>query len=339
MTAERPGRILSRPREAVTSPIMNLTHLFDLSLVGRRDESRWSSRAARSPSAKSTRAATAWRTRSSARGLKTGDRLCVYLANCVEMIDLYLACVKLGVIFVPVNILYREREIAHILHDAEPGADRRPTLAELAADACRAAPTSGHAGRARRRHARGHHLHLRHHRRVEGRGPHAQQLRRERDQPARLLADHRGRPLPARAAAVSRPRARQRPALLAGQRLPHAPAGALRPPEGRRRRSSTSARRSSSACPTIYVRLLDIAARARRARSARRCGCSSPARRRCRRRCFEEFRALFGHTILERYGMSETFMNISNPYVGERRPGTVGLPLPGVSVQIVDGEL
>jgi len=37
--------------------------------------------------------------------------------------------------------------------------------------------------------------------------------------------------------------------------------------------------------------------------------------------------------------MSETLMNISNPYVGERRPGTVGLPLPGVQVKIVDGEL
>ena len=66
------------------------------------------------------RAATAWRSAAGARGLQTGDRLCVYLANCVEMIDLFLACVKLGVIFVPVNILYREREIAHILADAEP---------------------------------------------------------------------------------------------------------------------------------------------------------------------------------------------------------------------------
>ena len=36
----------------------------------------------------------------------------------------------------------------------------------------------------------------------------------------------------------------------------------------------------------------------------------------------EDFRARFGHTILERYGMSETLMNISNPYVGERRAGT-----------------
>jgi malonyl-CoA/methylmalonyl-CoA synthetase len=50
----------------------------------------------------------------------------------------------------------------------------------------------------------------------------------------------------------------------------------------------------------------------------------------------EEFRALFGHTILERYGMTETLMNISNPYVGDRHPGTVGLPLPGISVRLLD---
>src|SRR5438477_4697296 len=55
-----------------------------------------------------------------ARGLVKGDRVCVYLANSIEMIDLYLACVKLGVIFVPINILYRDREMSHIIGDAEP---------------------------------------------------------------------------------------------------------------------------------------------------------------------------------------------------------------------------
>nr|WP_194305508.1 AMP-binding protein [Dietzia sp. DQ11-38-2] len=45
-----------------------------------------------------------------------------------------------------------------------------------------------------------------------------------------------------------------------------------------------------------------------------------------------------GHRILERYGMTETGMNTSNPYEGERRPGTVGLPLPGVEVRITDRE-
>jgi malonyl-CoA/methylmalonyl-CoA synthetase len=43
-----------------------------------------------------------------------------------------------------------------------------------------------------------------------------------------------------------------------------------------------------------------------------------------------------GHRILERYGMTETNMNTSNPYEGERRAGTVGFPLPGVELKITD---
>jgi long-chain acyl-CoA synthetase len=54
---------------------------------------------------------------------------------------------------------------------------------------------------------------------------------------------------------------------------------------------------------------------------------------------FAAFRDLTGHEILERYGMTETGMNLSNLYAGPRRPGTVGVPLPGVSTRIVDGEL
>lgn len=53
---------------------------------------------------------------------------------------------------------------------------------------------------------------------------------------------------------------------------------------------------------------------------------------------FDEFRARTGHAILERYGMTETGMNTSNPYDGERRAGTVGFPLPGVEVRVVGGE-
>ncbi|MEM9583014.1 MAG: malonyl-CoA synthase [Pseudomonadota bacterium] len=45
-----------------------------------------------------------------------------------------------------------------------------------------------------------------------------------------------------------------------------------------------------------------------------------------------------GHRILERYGMTETNMNTSNPYVGERRAGTVGFPLPGVEIKITDSK-
>jgi malonyl-CoA/methylmalonyl-CoA synthetase len=50
----------------------------------------------------------------------------------------------------------------------------------------------------------------------------------------------------------------------------------------------------------------------------------------------EKFRQLYGSVILERYGMTETLMNIGNPYAGERRPGTVGLPLAHVAVRICD---
>jgi malonyl-CoA/methylmalonyl-CoA synthetase len=51
---------------------------------------------------------------------------------------------------------------------------------------------------------------------------------------------------------------------------------------------------------------------------------------------FERWRAITGHTLLERYGMTEIGMALSNPLVGERRPGFVGQPLPGVKVRVVD---
>jgi malonyl-CoA/methylmalonyl-CoA synthetase len=50
-----------------------------------------------------------------------------------------------------------------------------------------------------------------------------------------------------------------------------------------------------------------------------------------------EFSARTGHAILERYGMTETNMNTSNPYEGERRPGSVGQALPGIDVRVRDG--
>lgn len=52
----------------------------------------------------------------------------------------------------------------------------------------------------------------------------------------------------------------------------------------------------------------------------------------------EAFEAKTGHAILERYGMTETNMNLSNPYEGARRAGTVGMPLPGVEMRITNRE-
>jgi malonyl-CoA/methylmalonyl-CoA synthetase len=51
----------------------------------------------------------------------------------------------------------------------------------------------------------------------------------------------------------------------------------------------------------------------------------------------KEWQERTGHAILERYGMTETNMNTSNPYHGARVPGSVGLPLPGVEIRIADG--
>lgn len=51
-----------------------------------------------------------------------------------------------------------------------------------------------------------------------------------------------------------------------------------------------------------------------------------------------EFEKRTGHRILERYGMTETSMNTSNPYQGDRRAGTVGPPLPGIEIKVVSQE-
>jgi malonyl-CoA/methylmalonyl-CoA synthetase len=50
----------------------------------------------------------------------------------------------------------------------------------------------------------------------------------------------------------------------------------------------------------------------------------------------KRWKEITGHTLLERYGMTEIGMALSNPYRGERIPGTVGKPLPGVEVRLVD---
>ncbi|MBM9593232.1 malonate--CoA ligase [Roseitranquillus sediminis] len=85
--------------------------------------------------------------------------------------------------------------------------------------------------------------------------------------------------------------------------------------------------------PTFYTRLLDDPRFDREATRNMRLfvSGSAPLLAEVHRR-FEE---RTGHRILERYGMTETNMNTSNPYDGERRAGTVGFPLPGVELRIV----
>jgi malonyl-CoA/methylmalonyl-CoA synthetase len=93
--------------------------------------------------------------------------------------------------------------------------------------------------------------------------------------------------------------------------------------------------------PTLYVRLVEELGRRRAAGepldlSGVRIFCSGSAPLAVD--TFDAFQALTGQTILERYGMTETGMILSNPYAGVRRAGTVGVPLPGVSVRVVDPE-
>jgi len=84
--------------------------------------------------------------------------------------------------------------------------------------------------------------------------------------------------------------------------------------------------------PTMYVRLLGHTALSEDGCRGMRLFVSGSAP--LLPETFERWRERTGHAILERYGMSETVMLTSNPYVGERRAGTVGLPLPGVDVRV-----
>lgn len=89
------------------------------------------------------------------------------------------------------------------------------------------------------------------------------------------------------------------------------------------------------AVPTIYVRLVEELRSLGKVDMAHmRLFCSGSAP--LAAETLNEFEALTGHTILERYGMTETGMNLSNPYVGKRVAGTVGTPLPGVTMRIVN---
>jgi malonyl-CoA/methylmalonyl-CoA synthetase len=88
--------------------------------------------------------------------------------------------------------------------------------------------------------------------------------------------------------------------------------------------------------PTFYTRLLQLPGLTREAVGGVRLFVSGSAPLLAETHAAWSERT--GHAILERYGMTETNMNTSNPYDGERRPGTVGFPLPGVEIRVVDPE-
>jgi malonyl-CoA/methylmalonyl-CoA synthetase len=105
---------------------MSLLSLFDRSLIGRSASAALQCDHDGTPaqftfgSLESRSNQTAHTLRS--RGLQRGDRVAFFLNNRVEVIDLWIAAVKLGLVLVPINVLYRERELRHILSDAAPTA-------------------------------------------------------------------------------------------------------------------------------------------------------------------------------------------------------------------------
>ena len=324
---------------------MNLTQLFDLSFLGRRETValEFAGRAFTfgDLDTRSNRLAHLL----ARRGLKAGDRLAVYLPNCVEMIDLYLACIKLGVIFVPVNILYRDREIAHILSDAEPAAVVAAAVPGAAA-VWRPMELTEEASI------------------LPADRP---EIALEGDAPAGIIYTSGTTGASKGAVLTHNNFAANAINLLACWQITAADRFLLALPlfhvhglgnglhcwlmSGCRMRLLERFEHETAASafldfrptlffgvPTMYVRLLEIPPeQAREIGSFMRLFVSGSAA--LPAQVLEEFRARFGHTILERYGMSETFMIASNPYAGERRPGSVGLPLPGVSVKLVDGEV
>jgi malonyl-CoA/methylmalonyl-CoA synthetase len=88
--------------------------------------------------------------------------------------------------------------------------------------------------------------------------------------------------------------------------------------------------------PTFYTRLLQNPALSRETTKHMRLFVSGSAP--LLADTHREWSARTGHAVLERYGMTETNMNTSNPYDGERVPGAVGFPLPGVSARVTDPE-
>ena len=88
--------------------------------------------------------------------------------------------------------------------------------------------------------------------------------------------------------------------------------------------------------PTFYTRLLQSPALTRESTKHMRLFISGSAP--LLAETHREWAARTGHAVLERYGMTETNMNTSNPYDGDRVPGAVGQPLPGVTVRVTDPE-
>jgi len=329
---------------------VNLTELFALSLSGRANRGALEFEGRTLTFGEIDARANRMAAELASRGLARGDRLAVHLANRVEFIDLFLACARLGVMFVPMNILYKERELRHIVSDAEPKAvvaavNNGATYPESGVVWDVDALTRAAAARESDRLVIP----------VDG------------DDPAMIVYTS-GTTGVAKGAVLSHNNLAANGITLTTMwkisesdrylaMLPlfhvHGLGNGLHTwliSGCRMRLLDRFDQRTTPAemldfkptlvfgVPTVYIRLLDgvilsdDGARAVGAAARLFVSGSAPLPA----HVHQAFHHRFGHTILERYGMSEALMIMSNPYEGERRAGSVGPPLPGVSARIVD---
>lgn len=263
------------------------------------------------------------------RGARPGDRLLVQAEKSVESALLYLAALRAGLVYVPLNTAYTAAELAYFIDDAEPAlivAEGHLSLADLAA------PPADFE--------------------TVARGP---------DELAAILytSGTTGR---SKGAMLSHDNLASNALVLkdywrwqAGDVLIHALPiyhvhGLFVALHGALLNGSTMlwhkgfdadavienmARATIlMGVPTFYTRLLANPRLTRESAARMRLFVSGSAP--LLEATFREFEARTGHRILERYGMTEAVMICSNPYDGARIPGTVGFPLPGVEARIRD---
>jgi malonyl-CoA/methylmalonyl-CoA synthetase len=268
------------------------------------------------------------------RAVVAGDRVVAQIEKSPDAIALYLACLRLGAVFVPLNTAYTRAEIEYFLGDADPkiavGVAGGVSLAELAhgqsasiptpagmkqADLAALLYTSGTTGRSKgamltRANLATNAITL------------AQEWRfSERDVLLHALPIYHVHGLFVAINTV----------LASGSSMLFLPQFAV--DEVVRQLPQATV---MMGVPTFYTRLLQHPAFTRERCASIRLFVSGSAP--LLAETHREFRVRTGHAILERYGMSETLMNTSNPYDGERVPGSVGRPLPGVEVRITAAE-
>ncbi len=289
-------------------------------------------------------------------GARPGDRIAVQVEKCWEALALYLACVRAGFVFLPLNTGYIKNEVGYVFSDAEPsvivcGPDSVDRIAPLRPQAevlTLASERGTLLDRASR--CKPHHeiamskpddlVAILYTSGTTGRPKGAMLTHRNLASNALTLVDcwgFTGDDVLLHALPIFHVHGlfvACHCALLAGARMLWL--AKFDPAEVRAQLPRASV---MMGVPTFYRRLLGEAAFGERDCSSMRLFISGSAP--LLPETFEEFKARTGHTILERYGMTETGMLTSNPLVGDRIAGSVGPPLPHVSLRVTgpDGQL